>query len=111
MGKSTDTYIWEVEILAATKFNILSQNLCYKYTKQHRIVDTGFRFHGEFYIEKYSKVFLWNAWNVLMRMWKEEKGQILYIMGGDNRIVTSAKLLDITHESYWFSVDLIEVNN
>ena len=26
MGKSTDTYIWEVEILAATKFNILSQN-------------------------------------------------------------------------------------
>ena len=61
MGKSTDTYIWDVEILAAKKFNILSQNLCCKYRKQHRIVDASFRFLGEFYIEKYSKVFLWNA--------------------------------------------------
>ena len=38
---------------------------------------------------------------------KKKKGQVLYIMGKDDQIVTSAKLLDIMHESYGFSADLI----
>ena len=41
----------------------------------------------------------------------KEKGQILYIMGRADQIATSAKFLDITHESYAFSADLIETMN
>ena len=40
-----------------------------------------------------------------------KKGQIQYIKGSDNQTATSAKLLDITYESYGFSVDLIETIN
>ena len=29
--------------------------------------------YSEFYAEKYSKVFLWNAWNVLMRMHRKKE--------------------------------------
>ena len=39
---------------------------------------------------------------------KNKKGQILCIMGRDDQIATSAKLLDIMHKSYGFSADLIE---
>ena len=39
---------------------------------------------------------------------KKKKGQILYIMGGDNQIDISAKLLHITHPSYGFNANLIE---
>ena len=42
---------------------------------------------------------------------KKKKGQILYIRGRDNEIITIAKLLDIAHESYGFSGDLIETIN
>ena len=42
---------------------------------------------------------------------KKEKGQILYITNRDNQITTSAKLLDITHESYGFNADLILLTN
>ena len=42
---------------------------------------------------------------------KKEKGQILDIAGRDDQIAISAKLLDITHRSYGFSVDLIETIN
>ena len=35
---------------------------------------------------------------------KKEKEQILYITGRDDQIATSAKLLDIMHKSYRFSV-------
>ena len=37
--------------------------------------------------------------------------QILYIAGRDDQISTSAKLLDITDESYGFITDLIEAIN
>ena len=37
------------------------------------VIDTSFRLHGEFCAEKYSKMFLWNAWNVLMRMHRRKK--------------------------------------
>ena len=37
---------------------------------------------------------------------KKKKKQILYIAGRDNQITTSAKLLDITHRSSGFNVDL-----
>ena len=39
---------------------------------------------------------------------KKKKRQILYIVGRDNQITISAKLLDTAHESYGFSADLIE---
>ena len=43
---------------------------------------------------------------------KKKKGQILYTAAGrDNQIATSAKLLDITHESYGFNTNLIEAIN
>ena len=35
----------------------------------------------------------------------------MYIKGRDDQIATSAKLLDIMHESYEFSIDLIEAIN
>ena len=40
---------------------------------------------------------------------KKKKGQILYITGRDDQIATSAKLLDIMHESYGFNADLIRL--
>ena len=42
---------------------------------------------------------------------KKKKGQILYIAGWDDQIITSAKLLDIMHEIYGFSANLIETIN
>ena len=42
---------------------------------------------------------------------KKKKGQILYIVGRDDQITTSAKLLDIMHKSYGFNADLIEAIN
>ena len=39
MGKTTDTSFLVVEIQAATKLNILSQNLCCRQSKQHRTID------------------------------------------------------------------------
>ena len=58
-------------------------------------------------------VFLWNAWNVLSRIHrrKKKKGQILYMVCRNNQTGTSVKLLDIAHESYGFSTDLIETIN
>ena len=34
----------------------------------------------------------------------KKKGQILYIVGRDDQITTSAKILDVTHESYMDSM-------
>ena len=42
---------------------------------------------------------------------KKKKRKILYIAGRDDQILTSARLFDITHESYGFSADLIEAIN
>ena len=42
---------------------------------------------------------------------KKKKGQILYDqIARDDQIATSAKLLDIMHESYGFNADLIEAS-
>ena len=41
----------------------------------------------------------------------EEKGEIPYIADKADQIATTAKLLDITHESYRFSADPIETIN
>ena len=49
--------------------------------------------------------------NVLTRMRRRKKGQVLYVAGRANQLTTSAKLLDITHDSYGFSADLIETIN
>ena len=42
---------------------------------------------------------------------QKEKGQILYITSRANKFTTSTKLLDITHDSYGISADLIETVN
>ena len=42
---------------------------------------------------------------------KKKKKQILYTAGRDDQITISAKLLDITHQSYGFTADLIEAIN
>ena len=44
-------------------------------------------------------------------MCRKKKRQILYIADRADQLATSAKLLDITHESYGFSADLIEAIN
>ena len=42
---------------------------------------------------------------------KYAKKKILYIIGRDDQITTSAKLLDIAHKSYGSNADLIEAIN
>ena len=44
----------------------------------YRVIDTSFRLHDEFYAEKYSKVFLWNAWNVLTRMRRRKRTDLVH---------------------------------
>ena len=44
---------------------------------------------------KTLKTYLQNQWNVLTRVHRKKKGQILYIAGRGIQIATSAKLLDI----------------
>ena len=90
MGKITDKF-WEDEIMAITQLTILSQNLCCKQKKQHRVIDASFRLHGKLQAEKYSTVFPWNPWNVLMRMYRKKKrGEILYIADRADQFTTSA---------------------
>ena len=60
---------------------------------------------------KYSKVFMWNPWNVLIRMHRRKNKTFCTSTGRDDQVATSAKLLDITYESYGFSSDLIETIN
>ena len=80
--------------------------------KLDRVVDASFRFHYEFQVEKYLKVFLWNPQNVLMRMHRRKKKITLAVHHEqDDQIAISAKLLDIMHESYGFSTDLTETIN
>ena len=42
---------------------------------------------------------------------RNKKGQIMYITDKANQFATSGKLLNITHESYGFSADLIQAIN
>ena len=42
---------------------------------------------------------------------KKKQGQILYIASRDDQITTSASLLDITHEFYGFSPNVIQTIN
>ena len=45
-------------------------------SKMELLIATSFRLWGELYRHwKYSKVFLWSPWNVLMRMHKRKKGK------------------------------------
>ena len=61
-------------------------------------------------IEKYSKLFLWNVWNVLMYQEEKRTDDPVHV-GSNDQITTTAKLLDITHKSYGFNADLIETIN
>ena len=49
--------------------------------------------------------FLWNSWNVLMRMHRRIKGHTLYIRGRAILIATGANLLDTEYEFYGFNDD------
>ena len=56
--------------------------------------------------------FLWNRWNVLMRMHRRRrKRHFLYIGGKDDLIATNTILLNIKHEFFGFSGNLIETIN
>ena len=46
----------------------------------------------------------------MMMQRRRKKGQILYMAGRDDQIATSAKFLDITHDSYGFNADLMNIN-
>ena len=50
-GKNNQ-YVWEVEILTATKTTILNQNLCCRKSKQDRVIDATFGCYGDFYAEQ-----------------------------------------------------------
>ena len=112
MGKTTDTF-------GRIKFQ-LPQILPF-YTKTYaaskeskiRVIDASFRLHSEFYAEKYSKVFLWNLWNVLMRMCRTKKNYNAFCasLRRDYQIATSAKLLDVMYKSYGLSGDQIQTIN
>ena len=71
MGRRTDTFgRMKFQLLQILPFQAKTY-ICCKQKKQDRVIDASFILHGEFYPEKYSKVFLWNPCNVLMR--KKEK--------------------------------------
>ena len=66
MGKTTDTF-------GRSKFRLPVNLLFYSKTyaarrENNRVIDTSFRLHGEFYAENTQRYFLWNKWNVLMKM-------------------------------------------
>ena len=73
IGKTTINYYdWEDEISGRTKLVVLSQNLCMLHASRESKIELlilvsdfmeNFGLH-----EKYSIAFLWNSWNVLMRM-------------------------------------------
>ena len=44
-------------------------------------------------------------------MCRKKKGQTLHIASGNEQIANSAKLFDITHESYTFGADPIKIIN
>ena len=77
------------------------------------VIDASFRLHGEFYAEKYSKIFLWNPWNVSTRISRrmKENNTLCTPLGRDNQITTSAQWLGIMYDSYGFSGDLIQTIN
>ena len=59
-----------------------------------------------------QKVFLWNAWNVLTKMQRRTRKKDISFtseVGRDDKITTSAKLLDIMHKPYGFSGNLMEL--
>ena len=63
------------------------------------------------YDEKYSKVFLWNAWNILTRMQRRKNDRLYTSRVGTIKISTRAKLLDIVHKPFGFNSDIIEAIN
>ena len=77
------------------------------------VIDASFRLHGEFYAEKYSKIFLLNPWNVSTRISRrrKENNTLCTPLGRDNQITTSAQWLGIMYDSYGFSGDLIQTIN
>ena len=46
-----------------------------------------------------------------MRMHRRKRRKTMLFIDRDDEIATSAKLLDITYQSYGFSSDLIEIIN
>ena len=51
MGKTTITFERMKFRSVTTKLTVLCQNVCCKYRKQDRVIDTSFRLRGEFYTE------------------------------------------------------------
>ena len=55
--------------------------------------------------------FLWNSWNVLMRMRRKEKRTLSVHWGRAVLIATGANLLDTKYEFYGFNDDLKDTIN
>ena len=60
--------------MAATKLIVLSKTYVTSRESNIELLILVSEFHDETYAEKYSKVFLWNAWNVLTRI-RRKKGE------------------------------------
>ena len=72
MRKTIDTFVMlkfmlPLNLPFQTKFML---EVC---RKQHILVYTSFILHGKFCTEKYSKVVLWIAWNVIMKMYRRRE--------------------------------------
>ena len=61
----------------------------------------SFRLHDQFSSEKFSKVFLWNAWNVLTGMHRRKRTLSVY-QSRDDQIAIGAKLFDTRYKLYGF---------
>ena len=57
MGKTTITFESVKFRSVTTKLTILCQSFCCKYRKEHRVIDTSFRLHGEFYTKNAQRYF------------------------------------------------------
>ena len=105
--------IWN-NIVQATNFPTRSWEILGKVPKTLQFncfINGSFRLHGELY--SYWQIFKGISVKCLecLNQDAKKKGRILYIMARDDHIVLSVKLLDIMHESYGFSADLIEASN
>ena len=67
MGKTTDMF-GRLKFWLPVNLRFYCNTDAASREKQYRVINTSFRLYGGFYAEKYSKVFLWNEWNVLTRM-------------------------------------------
>ena len=111
MGKTTNTFerlqFWLLQNLTLVKIYAASRES----NIELLILVSDFMVNSM--LQNTQWVFLLNAWNVLSRIHRRKKEKkdrsCTWYVG--TITATSVKLLDIAHESYGFSTDLIETIN